>query len=84
MQINALLSDSNSFVQQLNLFGLTVLPKGAIRFANPYTTRMLGWSAEDLQRFNFFEDLLTTEHRDEIQHFLVESCQKEKFKGSSD
>lgn len=68
--------EPNPFVEQLNLFGLTVLPSGAIRFANAYTTRMLGWSADDLQRFNFFEDLLSIENRDEIQKFLTEAIER--------
>ena len=54
MQSTFPITEPNPFIEQLNLFGLTVLPGGAIRFANAYTTRMLGWSADDLQRFNFF------------------------------
>lgn len=69
-------TEPNPFIEQLNLFGLTVLPGGTIRFANAYTTRMLGWSAEDLQRFNFFEDLLSIENRDEIQKFLTEAIER--------
>jgi len=68
--------ESNPFLEQLNLFGLTVTPGGTIRYANAYTIRMLGWGVEDLQRFNFFEDLLATEQRDEIQAFLNESLER--------
>lgn len=68
--------EPSSFIDQLNLFGLTVLPTGRIRFANAYTTRMLGWSVEELQRFNFFEDLLTAEHRSAIQTFINESIER--------
>jgi PAS domain S-box-containing protein len=68
--------ESNPFLEQLNLFGLTVTPSGTIRYANAYTIRMLGWGVEDLQRFNFFEDLLATEQRDEIQAFLNESLER--------
>ncbi len=70
------ISEPNIFIQQLNLFGIKVLPDGSIRFANAYTTRMLGWSADDLQRFNFFEDLLSIENRDEIQKFLTEAIER--------
>lgn len=76
MEINPLLTTFNPFIEQLNLFGLTVLPDGSIRLANAYTTRMLGWSVNDLQRFNFFEDLLTNEHRSEIQSFISESIER--------
>lgn len=71
--------ESNPFLDQLNLFGLTLTPNGAIRYANAYTTRMLGWSPEDLQRFNFFEDLLANDQRDEIQAFLRESLERGKL-----
>ncbi len=73
------MTEPNPFIEQLNLFGLTVAPGGNIRYANAYTTRMLGWSAEDLLRFNFFEDLLTSEQRDEIQTFLAESLERGKL-----
>jgi PAS domain S-box-containing protein len=76
MQTPLSITEPIPFVEQLNLFGLTVLPGGTIRFANAYTTRMLGWSAEDLQRFNFFEDLLSIENRDEIQKFLIETIER--------
>jgi PAS domain S-box-containing protein len=76
MQTTLPITEPNPFIEQLNLFGLTVLPGGTIRFANAYTTRMLGWSAEDLQRFNFFEDLLSNENRDEIQKFLIETIER--------
>ncbi len=71
--------ESNPFLDQLNLFGLTLTPNGSIRYANAYTTRMLGWSPEDLQRFNFFEDLLANDQRDEIQAFLRESLERGKL-----
>ncbi|MFN8343704.1 MAG: PAS domain S-box protein [Spirosomataceae bacterium] len=70
------LTEPNPFIEQLNLFGLTVLSGGAIHFANAYTTRMLGWTANDLQRFNFFEDLLSIENREEVQKFLNESIER--------
>lgn len=76
MQTTFPITEPNPFIEQLNLFGLTVLPGGAIRFANAYTTRMLGWSADDLQRFNFFEDLLSIDNRDEIQKFLTEAIER--------
>ncbi|WP_298357110.1 PAS domain S-box protein [Runella sp.] len=76
MQTPLSITEPIPFVEQLNLFVLTVLPGGTIRFANAYTTRMLGWSAEDLQRFNFFEDLLSIENRDEIQKFLIETIER--------
>lgn len=71
--------ESNPFLDQLNLFGLTITPNGSIRYANAYTTRMLGWSPEDLQRFNFFDDLLANDQRDEIQAFLRESLERGKL-----
>ncbi|AEI51397.1 PAS domain S-box protein [Runella slithyformis] len=71
--------EPNPFIEQLNLFGLTVFPNGAIRYANAYTTRMLGWSPEDLHRFNFFDDLLANDQRDEIQAFLRESLERGKL-----
>jgi PAS domain S-box-containing protein len=73
------ITEPNPFLDQLNLFGLTLTPNGAIRYANAYTTRMLGWSPEDLQRFNFFEDLLANDLRDEIQAFLRESLERGKL-----
>lgn len=73
------ITEPNPFLDQLNLFGLTLTSNGAIRYANAYTTRMLGWSPEDLQRFNFFEDLLANDQRDEIQAFLRESLERGKL-----
>ncbi|WP_028668962.1 PAS domain S-box protein [Runella zeae] len=67
---------SDNFVEQLNLFGLTIQPNGTIRYANAYTLRMLGWSVQDLQRFNFFEDLLAHEQREDVSKFLKESLER--------
>ncbi|MEZ4902796.1 MAG: PAS domain S-box protein [Spirosomataceae bacterium] len=69
-------TEHNPFIEQLNLFGLTVLPNGVISFANAYTCRMLGWDVHDFQRFNFFEDLLPTDQQPDVQQFLKESIER--------
>lgn len=76
MTIPVPVTEHNPFIEQLNLFGLTILPNGAISFANAYTCRMLGWDVHDFQRFNFFEDLLSNEHRAEVKQFLDESIKR--------
>ncbi|WP_428659352.1 PAS domain S-box protein [Runella sp.] len=74
-----LITQPNPIIEQLNLFGLTVAQDGAILYANAYTIRMLGWSPEELQRFNFFEDLVAIEQRYEIKAFLNESLERGKL-----
>ncbi|MFN4147202.1 MAG: PAS domain-containing protein [Runella sp.] len=49
------LTSSHHFLQQLNLFALTVTANGQIQFANAYTLRMMGWERGEVKFCNFFQ-----------------------------
>ncbi len=58
------LVDLRKTVDSLNLFGMILEEDGTIIFCNAYATKLLGWTAEELEGNNFFSMLVPERERD--------------------